>query len=483
MIQLAFSRVRRSLLAAIVTASAATIAAAVEPCRIEVVDHENGWPVPLVELRTTHDVALVTDNAGVIAIDQPELMDREMWFHVSGHGYSVPKDGFGYSGVRLTPQPGATLRVEVDRTIVAKRLGRLTGAGLFAESQKLGGDADWQESGVFGCDSVQMTVHRDRCFWLWGDTDLARYPLGVFNASSATTELQPIASLEPPLRVKYDYFIDDAGVPRGVANIPGEGPTWLSGYVSIPDRHGEPRLVATYSKIRGYLEAYEIGLCVWNEERQKFDRLRILWTKTDAQPDMPTVFPDGHVTIWRDDAGRRVAVVRQSVAHDALPGDVRGVARCQPVGAARKADASRSRRPTASASNPAPARSPGTPSASAGSRSSCRRSASPRASASCGTPRPDAHRPVGPGREGAVARQLHVLQPAAAPGVYGPRFARAAVRRHVHDDVRRQAGPHAAVRLQPDSLPAGPRRPGAGAGARVGCWAGGGSIAVVRRGV
>ena len=109
------------------------VAAAVAPCRIEVVEKGSDWPVPLVELRTTHEARLVTDNAGVIALDLPELMGRETWFYVSGHGYGVPKDGFGYRGVRLTPEPGKTLRVEVTRTIVAKRLGRLTGAGLFAE--------------------------------------------------------------------------------------------------------------------------------------------------------------------------------------------------------------------------------------------------------------------------------------------------------------------------------------------------------------
>ena len=99
------------------------------PCRIEVVEKGSGWPVPLVELRTTHDIRLVTDNAGVIAFDLPELMGREMWFDVIGHGYEVPKDGFGFRGVRLTPRPGKTLRVEVTRTIIAKRLGRLTGRG------------------------------------------------------------------------------------------------------------------------------------------------------------------------------------------------------------------------------------------------------------------------------------------------------------------------------------------------------------------
>ena len=68
---------------------------AVEPCRIEVVEKGSGWPVSLVELRTTHAVRFVTDNAGVIAFDLPELMGRETWFDVSGHGYDRPRDGFG----------------------------------------------------------------------------------------------------------------------------------------------------------------------------------------------------------------------------------------------------------------------------------------------------------------------------------------------------------------------------------------------------
>src|SRR4051812_6670029 len=39
------------------------------PCRIEVIEKNSGWPVPLVELRTTHSMRFVTDNAGVIAFD------------------------------------------------------------------------------------------------------------------------------------------------------------------------------------------------------------------------------------------------------------------------------------------------------------------------------------------------------------------------------------------------------------------------------
>jgi len=276
---------------------------AAEPCRIEVVDRENGWPVPLVELRTTHHARLVTDNAGVIALDLPEVMGRETWFDVIGHGYEVPKDGFGMSGVRLKPEPGKTLRVEVRRTIIARRLGRLTGAGLFAESQRLGTETGWPESGVFGCDSVQNAVHRGKLFWAWGDTTMPNYPLGIFDMTSATTPVQPLASFEPPVRLRFDHFTDANGKPRGVAKMPGSGPTWVSAYVSLPDQSGTPRLVGTYLKIRPPLEAYEAGLCVWNDATSQFERHRVLWTQSDAQPRHPPI-PDGHPSFWKDAQGR-----------------------------------------------------------------------------------------------------------------------------------------------------------------------------------
>src|SRR5512138_3524253 len=135
-------------LAAFVYRGLAVATLALEPCRIEVAERGSGWPVPLVELRTTHGVRFVTDNAGIIAFDLPELMGRETWFEVIGHGYEPPKDGFGFRGVRLKPEPGKTLTVEVKRTIIARRLGRVTGGGLFAESEKLGQELEWQESGV-----------------------------------------------------------------------------------------------------------------------------------------------------------------------------------------------------------------------------------------------------------------------------------------------------------------------------------------------
>src|SRR6476659_2188296 len=41
------------------------------PCGITIIEKGSGWPVPMVELRTIHQVRFVSDNAGRIAFDLP----------------------------------------------------------------------------------------------------------------------------------------------------------------------------------------------------------------------------------------------------------------------------------------------------------------------------------------------------------------------------------------------------------------------------
>ena len=53
--------------------------------------------------RVLDNLSIVTDNAGVAAIDAPELMGRETWFTVIADGYEAAADGFGFRGVRWTP--------------------------------------------------------------------------------------------------------------------------------------------------------------------------------------------------------------------------------------------------------------------------------------------------------------------------------------------------------------------------------------------
>lgn len=274
------------------------------PCRIEIREAGSGWPVPLVELRTVHGVRLVSDNAGVVACDLPETMGRETWFDVIGHGYGVPVDGFGNRGVRLVPESGRTLRVEVQRTNIARRIGRLTGSGTFAESQKCGERVDLREPGIVGCDSVQAAVHRDRLWWFWGDTLLAKYPLGIYRATGAATDVRPLKSFEPPLRFAFAPLTDDAGRPRHVAQFPGPGPIWLNGVASLPDRTGTPRLVVTAMRIQPPLTIDQATLCTWNEETRFFEPLKVVWTRTAKDEPRPPM-PQGHAVPWEDDAGRK----------------------------------------------------------------------------------------------------------------------------------------------------------------------------------
>ena len=269
-------------------------------CKIRVVDSKNGWPVPLVELKTTNNVRFYTDNAGVIAFDLPELMGVLTWFSIEGHGYTVAADGFGHRGKRLIPTPGETITVRVDRQLPAKRLGRITGAGLFGESQRFSEYRDWKDQGILGCDSVLNAVHNGKLFWAWGDTTLAGYPLGLFHTLSATTDLHPLRSFEPPIQLRYQYFRDAKGKPRVVAEMPGNGPTWLSGYVSLPDPNGASKLVATYAKVEPPLSIYEVGLCVWDDDAEVFKRRKVLWSASDESP-RPPPSPQGHAQFWTDE--------------------------------------------------------------------------------------------------------------------------------------------------------------------------------------
>ena len=223
--------------------------------KITVLDAQTRTPVPLVELTTTHHVKFVSDNAGVIAFDLPELMEMETWFSVEGHGYEVDVDGLGFRGVRLTPTAAGEATIQMKRKMPAHRIGRLTGAGLFAESQRFNEHADWTESGVLGCDSVQLARWGDKLFWFWGDTTIAEYPLGLFHMSGAATPLRPFESLQPPLKPRFELFRDAHGKPREVARLPGDGPTWLSGLMVVPDTDGSFRLLAGYEKIRPPLTA------------------------------------------------------------------------------------------------------------------------------------------------------------------------------------------------------------------------------------
>ena len=224
------------------------------PFVIRVVDEETGRGVPLVELTTVNQVTFVTDNAGVVAFEEPGLMDRDVYFHVRSHGYEFPKDGFGFRGRRLRIRPSATVQIRLKRINIAERLCRLTGAGLYHHSVRAGLPVPVKEpllnSGVFGSDSVHNSIYDGKLYWLWGDTNRPRYPLGNFDVTMATSPVRGKGKSWPEEGINLSYFKDGKGFVRRMAPIEGVGPTWLEGLYTLKDKKGTEHLVATYSKVK-----------------------------------------------------------------------------------------------------------------------------------------------------------------------------------------------------------------------------------------
>jgi hypothetical protein len=162
----------------------ARAAGAGEGCfAIHVVDEATLRGVPLVTLTMTNHIACTTDSAGWIAFQEPGLMDREVFFHVSSPGYAVGKDGFGYAGVRLKPKAGGVAEVKVMRQNIAERLYRVTGQGIYRDSELLGKAVPLPRPNfnhVMGQDSVQALPWKGRVFWLWGTPTRRPIPWATF---------------------------------------------------------------------------------------------------------------------------------------------------------------------------------------------------------------------------------------------------------------------------------------------------------------
>ncbi len=259
------------ILATLVSATTTPLPA-LDSFTIKVSDEASGRPVPLVELRTTHQVRYETDNLGVVSIDDPELLGEEVFFHVKSHGYEFPKDGLGMVGQRFKLVPGGKAELKVTRINIAERMYRVTGGGRFVHSVKAGLEIpefrQGLRAGVLGCDSVLNAIYEGKLMWIWGDTNRLSYPLGNFHATGATSELP----WDPEKGIDLHYFENGEGFVQPMAKMPGDGPTWLTGLTVVSDEAGKEHLGAMYQKVKGYLEIYETGLCEFSDETQTFQK-------------------------------------------------------------------------------------------------------------------------------------------------------------------------------------------------------------------
>lgn len=264
----------------------AVVHAAGDDFQIRIVDAQTGRGVPLVELRTTNNISCWTDSNGIVAWNEPGLMDRGVYFSIQSPGYA-----FLGGGTTLKVARGGRVELNIRRLNVAERLYRVTGQGIYRDSLLTGYPVPIREpvlnGMVMGLDTVRAAIYRSRLFWLWGDTPRPNGPLGNFNTTAATSELPDKGGLDPALGVDLSYFTGPGGFVKPM--IPWtKRMTWMHALMVLHDPAGRERLVSYYEVIRGLGNAERAGLAVFNDEKGEFDPLVEF-------PDVPNFFLDGNI--------------------------------------------------------------------------------------------------------------------------------------------------------------------------------------------
>ena len=247
--------------------------------QIRVIDAETERGIPLVELETVNQILHVTDSNGIVAFDEPGLMNQEVYFHIRSHGYSYPKDGFGFIGKKLNVTPGGKAVLKMKRINLARRLYRITGGGIYRDSLLTGAPIPLKQpvldGRVLGSDSVENTVFKNKVYWFWGDTNRPAYPLGNFDVPGAVSELPARGGLPIQQGVNLNYFLDENGFAKKTCDMPGKGPTWIDALVTLEDESGTERMFAKYVKVEAPLTVYERGLVEFNDEFKQFEKRNV----------------------------------------------------------------------------------------------------------------------------------------------------------------------------------------------------------------
>jgi len=267
---------------------------------IRVIDKDTGRGIPLVQLKTVNHRSFVSDSHGVIAFDEPGLMNRRVFFHVSSHGYEYDKDGFGYRGRAIQIKAGGTTTLKLQRINIAERLYRVTGQGKYRDSRFLGLDIPVREElpgGVLGSDSVLTETIDNMIYWFWGDTNRSGYPLGNFHVSGARSKLPSNGGLDPHIGIDLEYFVNEKGFAKETCKMPGKGPTWLDCLMKIQEKGKPPRLFGVYVKVEAPLNIYERGIVEFNFSTR-------FWEHRKTFPDTQKVVPRGHPFKHRDSDGQ-----------------------------------------------------------------------------------------------------------------------------------------------------------------------------------
>jgi hypothetical protein len=258
----------RSLIFLLLTASRLT---ADDYFTIQVIDAATGRGVPLVELVPPSGPALITDSNGIIALNQPGLMNQDVFFGLRSYGHAN-------GGQTLHPIAGGSEQLTIARQNRAERLYRVTGTGIYRDSVLVGASVPIDEpllnANVRGQDSVQTAVYNGQIYWFWGDTLYEQGGLGNFRTAGARSPLPGQGGLDPSQGVNLEYFVDGNGWAKQMMPVSQPGAMWIDGVFTVDDDGGQERLMARNARYLDLATNVEQGLALFNDATQTFQRFQ-----------------------------------------------------------------------------------------------------------------------------------------------------------------------------------------------------------------
>ncbi|MCA9236381.1 MAG: hypothetical protein KDA44_12985 [Planctomycetales bacterium] len=263
----------RAALAGVMLLSVAAAVARGEVFVIKVVDSETGRGVPLVELTPQGGPLLVTDSNGIVAVDDPALLNTNKFWGFRSYGYSE-------YGSSIQTTPGGMRQLAIDRRNLAERLYRVTGPEIYGESVAAGIASPianpLHNANVRGQDSVQTAIYHDQIHWFWGDT-LYEVGFGNFRTAGATSQMPGQGGLDPAVGVDLTYFENSAGSARQMMPLSDPGPIWIDGLFTVADAGGQQRMLTRYSRIEpgsADFNVLEQGLALYDDATVTFQRFQ-----------------------------------------------------------------------------------------------------------------------------------------------------------------------------------------------------------------
>ena len=240
---------------------------------IEVLDSITGRGVPMVEVSTAGQ-SFYTDSNGIVALNEPGLMNQSLPFEFKTYGYANTSQ-------TLTTLPGNLSQIQTTRINRAERLYRATGPGIYQDSVLVSRSVPISQplsnGNVLGQDSVQAAVYNDRIHWFWGDS-LYENGGGIggnYWTSGATSQLPSQGGLRPSVGIDLNYYEDALGQTRPMFpqyRATGK-PVWVDGLFTVKDNSGQERLLTHFVNVQSLFPVFvllEQGLAQFDDAAGTF---------------------------------------------------------------------------------------------------------------------------------------------------------------------------------------------------------------------